>query len=556
MGDPTVLDETASGTTPAASSSDTSRQGRGRMMMSARPSGTGRLVTLAAVVIGLVFAVPAAFVVVRTIALGAGFGDTASEIAAPLWRTIQLAVLVTAATMVVGTVLAWITVRTDVAFAGFWRVALVLPLVLPSFVGAGAFAAAIAPGGIVSDAMQAVGVTPPRRFRGLGASWLTLTAFTYPYVLLPVSARLASLRPSLTESATLLGLSSSQVFRRVVLPEIRPAVFGGGLLVFLYTLSEFGAVQLLGYDTLTRVIFATRQADRATSFAAATTLLVLAVAVVALERNLRGRSSADRGGAPVEARRLRLGWQRIPATIVCAVVVGVGLIVPVTSLVVWTRRGLREGRVEAGDLIDPAMNTATVSVIASIVTVLVVLPLAIATTRHPSRSTTVSAGAVLGGFAIPGLVIALALATITLNGPGLGVLYQSFALLIVGYVVHFGSQALASTEQAVRAVPDRIREQSRLLEPNPIRRVVTVDLAMMRTGLLAGGGLVLLAVAKELPATLLLAPTDFPTLATDIYGGFNEGLYAATGLASLTLIAVSAVLTWLLVLRTPGRPSR
>lgn len=512
--------------------------------------------TAATVAIGAAFAGPAVFVVVRAIGLNASIGDTLEEIDGPLWRTIQLSFLVSLSATVIGTALAWLTVRTDLPFRRLWRIALVLPLVLPSFVGAGAFIAGIAPGGIIHDTLDAVGITPPRRFRGLGASWLVLTAFTYPYVLLPVSARLAALRTSLTESATLFGLTPRKVFFRVVIPEIRPAVLGGGLLVFLYTLSEFGAVQLLGYDTLTRVIFVTRQADRATSFAAATTLLVLAVLVVTLERRMRGRTTSDQRSTAVSHRPSALGWRRIPATLACAAVLAIGLVVPMLSLLVWTQRGFADGRLDLADLGDPARNTATVAVIAAVVTVLVVLPVALATTRRPNRVTNVAAGAVLGGFAIPGLVIALALAVIALNAPGVGWLYQSFTLLIIGYVIHFGSQALASTEQAVRAVPDQVREQGRLLEPRTWRRVLRVDLPMMRPGLLAGGGLVFLATVKELPATLLLAPLDFPTLATDIWGGFNEGLYALTGLASLTLITVSGVLTWLLVLRPTTRRRR
>ena len=252
-------------------------------------------------VIGAAFAVPAVYVVLQLFSLGAPIGETWVEIRGPLWRTLQLAALVSASTAFIGTLLAWVTVRTDLPFRRVWRVALVLPLVLPSFVGAGAFIAGIAPGGIIHDVLQAVGITPPRRFRGLGASWLVLTAFTYPYVMLPVSARLGSLRTSVEESARVLGCSARQAFIRVVLPEIRPAVLAGALLVFLYTLSEFGAVQLLGYDTLTRVIFATRQADRAVSFAAAAALLVLAITVVTAERRLRGRAAPDQRTAGTAA---------------------------------------------------------------------------------------------------------------------------------------------------------------------------------------------------------------------------------------------------------------
>ena len=136
---------------------------------------------------------------------------------------------------------------------------------------------------------------------------------------------------------------------------------------------------------------------------------------------------------------------------------------------------------------------------------------------------------------------------------GFGWLYQTLGLLVIGYVIHFGSQALASSEQAVRAVPDRVREQAQLLEPNAWRRAATVEFPLMRPGLVAGGGLVMLATLKELPATLLLAPPGFVTLATEIWGGFGEGFYAETGAASLLLIALSTALTWLLVLRPTAR---
>ena len=502
--------------------------------------------------IGAVFAVPAIYVAVQVVSLDTPFAETWDEIRGPLWRTLQLAALVSATAAFIGTLLAWVTVRTDLPFRRAWRVALVLPLVLPSFVGAGAFIAGIAPGGIIYEVLQAVGITPPRRFRGLGASWLVLSAFTYPYVMLPVSARLASLRTSVEESARMLGCSARQAFFRVVFPEIRPAILAGALLVFLYTLSEFGAVQLLGYDTLTRVIFATRQADRAVSFAAAAALLVMAIAVVTAERRLRGRAVPDQRTAGTQ-RPTELGWRKVPATLTCAAALTVGLVIPVTSLSLWAARGIRDGAVAFGDLVQPTINTAGVALVTAVVTVIVVLPIAIETTRRPGRLPTIAAGAVLGGFAIPGLVIALALAVIALNATGFGWLYQSLALLILGYVVHFGSQALASTEQAVRAVPGRVREQARLLEPRPFRRAAHVDVPLMRPGLVAGGGLVMLATLKELPATLLLAPIGFSTLATEIWSGFSEGFYAETGVASLLLIAVSASLTWLLVLRPTMR---
>jgi iron(III) transport system permease protein len=149
-------------------------------------------------------------------------------------------------------------------------------------------------------------------------------------------------------------------------------------------------------------------------------------------------------------------------------------------------------------------------------------------------------------------VIALSLAFWSLNVPSLDRLYQTVPLLIVAYVVHFGAQALRSAETAVAAVPGHVRESARLLGASRWRRAFTVDAPLMRPELLAGAGLVLLSTAKELPATLLLAPIGVQTLTTRVWSAFEGGFLAEAGLASVVLVVASGALTWLLVLRRAG----
>ncbi len=498
----------------------------------------------------MVFAAPVVLVLARAASLGGELGPLARQLGGPLWRSIQLAGLVSATAAGVGTLLAWLLTRTDLPGRRVWRVLLVLPLVLPSFVGAAAFVAGLAPGGVLHLALETVGITPPRRFRGLGAAWLVLSAFTYPYVLLPVSARLSTVPQSLHDSARLLGHPPWSVFVQVTLPHIRASVAASTLLVFLYTLSELGAVQLVGYDTLTRVVYAARLVDRPTSFGAAALLALLAAGVVGAERRLRGRAARqDDAIALVPGRPISLGWAAGPAAAACALVASIGLLVPLASLGSWAQRGIAAGRVDPGELIGPARSTALVGVAAAVLAVIVVLPVAAASVRHPHRDAGLAALGVAGGFAVPGLVIALSLAYLTLNAPWLGRLYQSAGLLVAAYVVHFGLQALGPDEQGLRSVPQAVRESSALLEPSRWRRLARIDLPLMAPNLLAGGGLVLLSTVKELPATLLLSPIGFSTLATTIFNAYEDGFYAEVGAASLLLVAVSATLTWLLVLR-------
>lgn len=515
--------------------------------------GPPRPLVVHAAVTGLVFALPAVFVVVRAVGLGGDVGETFAEALGPLVRTVVLATSVSATAAAVATPLAWLLVRAELPARGTLRVLLVLPIVLPSFIGAAAFQAAVAPGGLVAELSAVVGVERLPEFRGFAAAWLVLSAFTYPYVLLPTVARATALSPSLEESARLLGRSPFGVFFAVTLPQLRSAVLAGALLVYLYTVSDFGAVQLLGYDTLTRVIFATRLTDRAVSFVSAALLIVLAVSVVAGERRLRRDDAPDEQATGGTGPRLELGRWRLVAAGGAWLLVTVGLFLPLGSLALWATRGLLDGRLDLVRLVAPIVNTATAGLVTAVVAVMIVVPIAVLTVRYRSRAATLSAVSVVAGFAVPGIVIALALVFWSLNTPVVWVLYQTFPLLIMAYVIHFGSQALGAAETAVRAVPPNLRDSARLLEVSAPRRRRLIELPLMRPGLLSGGGLVMLATVKELPVTLLLAPIGFKTLATEVWGAYEEGFFAQAGAASLMLVVVSGALTWQLVLRRHER---
>lgn len=515
-----------------------------------RHAGSGRLSRQFVVVaIAALFVAPGVLVVWRAFHFGGSAADTLAELREPAWRSLQLAVLVSLSAAILGTTLAWLTTCSDLPGRRMWRLLLVLPIALPSFVGTTAILAGFTPGGLLASLWETFGAEPPRRIRGLFPAWLLLTVFSYPFVLLPVSARLRALRPSLDESARLLGASPIETFMRVTLPQIRAAIVGGTLIVALYMLSEFGAVQLLGFDTLTRVIYATRQVDRATSFMAAAMLFAASLAVVAIVRAGHGRVASDERAGTGPTKVVRLGWAAPFALLACGGVVALGIGAPISSLITWASRGIRDGRVQLDDLLTPIQNTAQVAVITALITLIVVLPVAISATRHRDFAGRVASVAIVSGFALPAIVIALSIAVLALNTPALDRFYQTMPLLLVAYVVHFGSQALGSVEQGVRAVSPALLDSSRLLEPSWWRRLARVELPLMRNGLVAGGGLVMLAVVKELPATLLLAPIGFRTLATDVWASFEEGFLADAAVGSLALLAVSGALSWLLVFR-------
>jgi iron(III) transport system permease protein len=513
--------------------------------------------SVAGIVVAAAFAAPVLYVGWRAFTLEGGRGDVVAESLAPAWRTVQLAVLVSTAAALIGVSLAWLLTRTDLPLAPVWRVLAPLPLVIPSFIGAAAFIAGLGPDGILRDLLELVGYHSPTPFRGLGASVFVLTLVTYPLVYLPVAARLAAVPPQLEESSRLLGDRPARTFWRVILPLIRGAVAGGTLLVLLYCLSEFGAVQLLGYDTLTRVVYATRLADRAASFTAAAILVVMALAAIVIERRLRGPLDQRTGAASRRGRAVPLARWRAPATAFVVLVLGLALVVPMVSLGQWAWRAVANADEprpaalgdELGALATPAWTTAWLGVVASVVAIAVIVPVAVLAVRHRTRVSAAVTTSITAGFAVPGLVIALSLTFWALRAPGFEGLYQTVPLLIVAYVVHFGAQALRSSELAVTAVPRALNESALLLGASPWRRAVTVHLPLMLPGLLAGCGLVMLSVLKELPATLLLAPIGYDTLTTQVWGAFEDGFLADAGFGSIALVAASAALTWLLILR-------
>ncbi len=514
-------------------------------------------------VLAFVFAFPGIYLVYRAFSHGADPANLlfSERTLAPLWRTLKLATSVSAGALVMGTGLAWLTHRTDLPGRRLWRAVLPLPLVYPTFLGAAAFIAALNPGGLANDLLDGIGIGTTPELRGFFGAWLVLVLMCYPYVYLPVAARLTQLPSSLEESARLLGDSALRAFWRVSLPHSATAIGAGTLLVFLYTLSDFGAVQLMRYDTLTRAIATNHLADPAAALALSLMLLALAALVVLAERWFSKRLPEGTQTGGRQPTTLSLGRWRPLAIVAVAVAAFTSVGAPFIALLDWAVSGvtrtLTNGRpltVDSSRVVEATFNTLWVSVVAAVVAVAAVLPIAFLLGRYRSRAGWLAHAVIISTFALPGLLIALSMRFWTLRSDVAFSLFgDTFMLLIFAYIVRFGSLALGVSVVAVRSVPDRLHDSARILGASSLRRFFTIDMPLMGPALLAGAGLVLLSVMKELPISLLISPLGFSTLATQIFGLFEDAFIAEAGLMGVTLVAMSFLLTWFLVVRRQGR---
>jgi iron(III) transport system permease protein len=506
-----------------------------------RPGAAPTLVVAAALVIAACMLLPVGYLALRVFEEGASAWDDVTSATArqALSRTMALAAAVTSGSIVLGVSLGWLTARTDLPLRRLWAVLLALPLAVPSYVGAYAFVAALGPRGMLQDVLSPLGVETLPEIYGFRGAWLVLTIFTFPYVLLPVRAALRGMDRSLDDAARGLGASRLESFRRVTLPQLRPAIAAGGILVALYTLSDFGAVSILRFDSLSRIIYVRYTTfDRGSAAAFALVLVALTLAVVIGESMLRGKGRYHASSVRTPPAVVKLGKWKWPAVAYCGSVVVLSLVLPISVIAYWLVRAVSDER--TAWLTREAMwNSLSASGIAAIVAVAAALPIAILAVRYPGILASLIEKAAYTGYALPGITIALALVFFAANyAPSL---YQTLPLLIFAYTVRFLPQALGSARGALLQVNPNTEDAARGLGKSRAEVFGRITLPQILPGLTSGGLLVFLTVMKELPVTLLVSPIGFDTLATQVWSATSEAFFARAALTALLLVGLSAI---------------
>ncbi len=523
---------------------------RGAKKSRSRPPA---LIWVPAALVAAMMLLPLAYLVLRSLEGGAsGAVEVLTDVDtfATLGRSVLLAALVTGFSVLISVPLAWLTVRTDLPGRRLWAVLAALPLVIPSYVGGFVLVSMLGPRGVLQGVLEPFGIERLPSIYGLTGAALALILFSYPYVFLTVRGAFRGMDPALEEAAKSLGSGVWTTFFRVTLPQLRPAVVAGALLVALYTLSDFGAVSLLHYDSFAREIYVQYQSafDRTPAAVLALMLVILTATILGLESRTRGRLRYHRSsaGSARQAPPVTLGRWRWPALAFCGGVVSLALVAPVGILIFWLVRGVAAG--EPLRLVwGAALSSVYVSGLAAGVAALAALPVALLAVRFRGPVTAVLERLTYLGYALPGIVLALALVFFGANyAPAL---YGTLGVLILAYVIHFLPQAVGATRTALLQINPSVEEAARGLGRSPIKVLASITAPLASSGILAGAALVFLTTMKELPATLLLSPIGFDTLATSIWSATSEAFFARAAAPALILILVSAGPMYLLTIR-------
>jgi iron(III) transport system permease protein len=485
--------------------------------------------------VATVLALPLIFLLIET--QGAGVSDVAHLIFRPLtgsllWNTVRLMVVVTAACAVIGTAAAWCVERTDLPGRRAWAVLVVVPLAIPDFV--------------VSFGWNSLWTWA----HGFQGAVIVMTLAVYPLVYLPVGASLRSADPGQEEVARSLGVGRVRIFARITLGQAKGAILGGCLLVALVLLAEYGAFEILGYQTFTTEIFTELNSYSFAAACALSLVLVLfSLIVLAGEGLLRGRGRVTRSGpmAPRVNPPQRLGRARWPVLVLFAVLVLLALGVPVGSALYWMVDGLPPALSGGSNvsLLNAAEHTALYGGAAGILATVMAFPVALLAIRHSGRMRHFLERSTYLVLGMPGVVIAFALSYFTERyAAGFG--YGTSALLIVCYAIMFFPLALVGVKASLARAPVSLDEVARSLGQRKLAVLCRVTVRLAGPGLVAAFCLVFLSVITELTATLLLIPTGAQTLATQFWAYESNLSYSQAAPFALVMIIVAAVPSYVL----------
>lgn len=466
-----------------------------------------------------------------------------------------------AGVLLVGVPAAWLTATCQFPGRRWLDWALLLPLAMPAYIIAYTYTGILDYAGPVQSALRDLtgwgyGDYWFWQVRSLTGAMLMMVLVLYPYVYL--TARAAFLEQSTVsmDVARSLGYGRWQAWFKVVIPMARPAIIAGLTLALMETLADYGTVQYFGVTTFTTGIFRTFYGlgDTAGAAQLAAVLLLFVVTLIMVERWSRRRQAyhvkAQSSGGFTTITLV--GWRGWLASFVCLIPVVLGFVIPALQLLWWT---VFEAHVQWSSFWQLAWNTFYLSAMAAILAVCLALLLAYAKRFYPQQSVRYAVNLAGMGYALPGTIIAIGVmlplawldhrlndAFVWLGWASPGLIFSgSLVVLLLAYCVRFLAVALGGIQSGLGQVSPSLDESAKGMGRNPWDILRLIHVPLMRSSVLTALLVVFVDVLKELPATLMLRPFDFNTLAVKAYELAADEQLVEAAPASLMIVVVGLI---------------
>jgi iron(III) transport system permease protein len=477
-------------------------------------------------------------------------------------NTLALALIVAIGTTVIGVATAWLVTMCRFPGSRGFELALLLPLAMPAYIIGYAYTDFLAFAGPLQTMLRSIfgwrrGDYWFPDLHTLGGAGVVLALVLYPYVYLLARAAFLEQATGVIEASRTLGAGPWRAFLRVALPLARPAIAAGVALALMETLADFGTVQYFGLQTFTTAIYRTwfGMGDRAAAAQLSAGLLVVMFVLLAFERHARGAAryhETTRRQRPPRVAMLR-GLRAFVAICVCAAPVLLGFVVPVLILLALHLDG--GDSIFGTGFLRLAANSLLLALLAALATMTAAVVLGYGLRHARDAWTRIAIAVATMGYALPGTVIAVGTviwlarfdnaldATMRATfGVSTGLLISgSILALIVAYMVRFLAAATSAVDSGLGRVTPSMDDAGRTLGARPWRLMREVHVPMMTSSLLTGVVIVFVEVIKELPATLLVRPFNFDTLAIRVYAYASDERLAQASTAALAIVAVSLV---------------
>jgi len=503
--------------------------------------------------IAALFAIP---ILLILLSLFSGFNDNFAHIYDVVLyeyslNSFYLVIGVSILVIFIGVITAWLVTNYDFIGKKIFVWALILPLAIPPYILAYVFTEIFDYSGTANNLLRSLNLVSEDyalpNIRTLTGAIIVFSFTLYPYVYLITRVALMSILKPMLDSARVLGLSKLQTFFKVTLPIIRPAILAGTALVAMETLSDFGAVQHFALPTFTTGIFRTwlGMYDLTTAMQLASILLFVICIVLYFERYQRSKQRYSAAGVKSEkliSTKLK-GIYSYLAALFCFLPIFFGFVVPVIELITWATA---IDNTFNNDFISSSFNTLFLAFLAALITSGIALILNFNARIHAKRSSEEMNNFISMGYAVPGLILAIGITQLLtyidyiLFNTGL-IITGSLIGLIFAYVIK--SYALSNNviQSNYKQVSTDIDDSARTLGSNKRKLLFDIHLPLLKTGLLTSFLLVVSEVVKELPATLILRPFNFDTLAVNVYLLASEERMYEAAFPALFIILIGLI---------------